>query len=48
MEELMKWVIISTYRRYDSIATVYFLPFSHGELLQLVERELEAWAERAR
>jgi len=28
--------------------TVYFLPFSRGELAQLVERQLGAWAARAR
>lgn len=27
---------------------VYFLPFSRQELLALVQRELRAWAERAR
>ncbi|KAH0550867.1 hypothetical protein KQX54_021024 [Cotesia glomerata] len=27
---------------------VYFLPFSHAELIKLVARELETWAERAK
>jgi ATP-dependent Clp protease ATP-binding subunit ClpB len=51
-EEVVRVILKSHFRRDEFLGRineiVYFLPFTHSELLLLVSRELEFWAGKAR
>lgn len=51
-DEVVKPILKRHFKRDEFLGRineiVYFLPFSRRELLQLVQRELECWAERVR